>query len=38
MESVDAADRRLRRDGLIVRIPHSHRYQVTDTGLSRPIT
>ncbi|WP_218063836.1 hypothetical protein [Arthrobacter wenxiniae] len=26
--------RRLRHHGLIERIPHSHRYQVTDTGLS----
>ena len=26
--------RRLRHHGLIARIPHSHRYQVTDTGLS----
>ena len=26
--------RRLRHHGLITRIPHSHRYQVTDTGLS----
>jgi Mn-dependent DtxR family transcriptional regulator len=26
--------RRLRTHGLIERIPHSHRYQVTDTGLS----
>ncbi len=26
--------RRLRAHGLITRIPHSHRYQVTDTGLS----
>lgn len=26
--------RRLRLHGLIIRIPHTHRYQVTDTGLS----
>ena len=26
--------RRLRLHGLITRIPHSHRYRVTDTGLS----
>lgn len=26
--------RRLRLHGLITRIPHTHRYQVTDTGLS----
>ena len=26
--------RRLRHHGLIERIPHTHRYQVTDTGLS----
>jgi hypothetical protein len=26
--------RRLRHHGLIERIPHSHRYQVTDTGLT----
>ena len=26
--------RRLRHHGLIARIPHTHRYQVTDTGMS----
>ena len=29
--------RRLRQHGLIERIPHSFRYQVTDTGLARAL-
>ena len=28
--------RRLNTHGLIERIPHTHRYQVTDTGLTPP--
>ena len=29
--------RRLRKHGLITRVPHSHRYRVTDTGLERAL-